>query len=192
MNSPKPLSTLDGGFFALSKDTLRMPNSWVRRAGFILSGAAFAWRVVRVAPKDTGHDASFAPLMTGHGPARNAANSAAFSVLGVAPLMYWSLAFSEGRGQRVWARLFALGMLAFGSSALLPSLVLRRPYAVSLAALPSRAARWFMASAGATLRILRTGFVSAAWSIRLRWTLTRRLCCSRLFCALILRGVGSV
>lgn len=120
-----------------------MSSLWAKRLRFALLWAAFAFYAWRLAPPDTGHDAAFGQLMTGHGAARNPAVFAAFNLLGVVPLMYWGLMLLDGRGQRVWAWPFALGMMALGSFALLPYLVLRHPSAVSIAGPPSPVARWF-------------------------------------------------
>ncbi len=120
-----------------------MSTLWVRRLGFGLLWAAFAWYALRLAPPDTGQDTTFGQLMTGRGPARNPAIFAAFNLLGIVPLMYWGLMLPDARGQRVWAWPFALGMMALGSFALLPYLVLRRPYSAPVSAAPSPVARWF-------------------------------------------------
>jgi len=120
-----------------------MTNLWGRRVGFAVLWAAFVYYAFRLAPPDTGHDTTFAQLMTGHGPARNPAIFAAFNLLGIIPLMYWGLMFPDGRGQRVWAWPFAIGMMALGSFALLPYLVLRRSYAVPIAGPPTPVVRWF-------------------------------------------------
>jgi len=84
--------------------------------------AAFA------APKGDPPGNLFVSLALGQGPARNPAVWGVFQLLGIVPLMYWALLFPDGRGQRVWAWPFALGMMALGALALLPYLILRRPY----------------------------------------------------------------
>ena len=81
-----------------------------------------------LAPKTDLPGVTFVSLALGQGPARNPAVWAVFQLLGVIPLMYWALLLPDGRGQRVWAWPFALGMMALGSFSLLPYLILRRPY----------------------------------------------------------------
>lgn len=85
----------------------------------------------------------FLQLALGQGPARNPAVWGVFQLLGIVPLMYWALLFPDGRGQRVWAWPFALGMMAFGAFALLPYLILRRPYLDAVPGAQNGAVRWF-------------------------------------------------
>ncbi len=85
----------------------------------------------------------FADLALGQGPARNPAVWGVFQLLGIVPLMYWALLFPDGRGQKVWAWPFALGMMAFGTFSLLPYLILRRPYPDAAAGARNLAVRWF-------------------------------------------------
>ncbi|MGI4791763.1 MAG: hypothetical protein ACRYFS_23320 [Janthinobacterium lividum] len=99
--------------------------------------AAFA------APKGDPPGNLFVQLALGQGPARNPAIWGVFQLLGVIPLMYWALLFPDGRGQKVWAGPFALGMMALGSFSLLPYLILRRPYPVPVSGARNLAVRWF-------------------------------------------------
>ena len=101
-----------------------------RRLAYSLLLLAYVFYAARLAPPDNGHEPSFLALALGRGPARNPAIWAVFNLLGVVPLMCWGLLFPDGRGQRVWAWPFALGMMAFGAFALLPYLILRHPYTV--------------------------------------------------------------
>jgi len=98
---------------------------------------------VYLAPKSDPPGNLFMELALGQGPARNPAVWGVFQLLGVVPLMYWDLLFPDGRGQRVWAWPFALGMMAFGAFSLLPYLILRRPYIAPLPGPRSLAVRWF-------------------------------------------------
>ncbi len=98
---------------------------------------------VYLAPKGDPPGNLFLELALGQGPARNPAVWGVFQLLGVIPLMYWALLFPDGRGQRVWAWPFALGMMALGSFALLPYLILRRDFTRAVPGNPSLAARWF-------------------------------------------------
>lgn len=120
-----------------------MTPTLARRIGLCVLLAAFVFYALRFAPPDTGHDASFLQLMTGRGPARNPAIFAAFNLLGVIPLLYWGLMLPDGRGQKFWAWPFAVGMMVLGSFALLPYLILRRPYRAAAAGTGSPAVRWF-------------------------------------------------
>ena len=85
----------------------------------------------------------FADLALGQGPARNPAVWGVFQLLGIVPLMYWPLLFPDGRGQKVWAWPFALGMMAVGAFSLLPYLILRRPYPDPTPGARNLAVRWF-------------------------------------------------
>ena len=96
-----------------------------------------------LAPKGDPPGNLFVELALGQGPARNPAVWGVFQLLGIVPLMYWALLFPDGRGQRVWAWPFALGMMALGSFALLPYLILRRDYAQARPGKGNLAARWF-------------------------------------------------
>ena len=98
---------------------------------------------VFVAPKGDPPGSLFVELALGQGPARNPAVWGVFQLLGVIPLMYWALLFPDGRGQRVWAWPFALGMMAFGAFALLPYLILRRPYTEAQPGARNWTVRWF-------------------------------------------------
>ena len=96
-----------------------------------------------LAPKGDPPGNLFVTLALGQGPARNPAIWGVFQLLGVVPLLYWALLFPDGRGQRVWAWPFALGMMAFGAFSLLPYLVLRRDYAEAVPGSRSLTVRWF-------------------------------------------------
>ena len=85
----------------------------------------------------------FCNFALGQGPARKPAVWGVFQLLGIVPLMYWALLFPDGRGQKVWAWPFALGMMAFGAFSLLPYLILRRPYPNAVPGARNLAVRWF-------------------------------------------------
>lgn len=95
-----------------------------------------------LAPKGDPPGNVFLMLALGQGPARNPAVWGVFQMLGVVPLLYWALLFPDGRGQRVWAWPFALGMMALGSFALLPYLILRRDYPSAVPGEGNLAVRW--------------------------------------------------
>lgn len=115
----------------------------LRRLGYGLLLAAFLAYALWIAPKGDPPGISFLSLARGQGPARNPAVWGVFQLLGALPLMYWALLLPDGRGQRVWAWPFALGMMALGSFALLPYLILRRPYITPVSGPRTLAVRWF-------------------------------------------------
>jgi len=114
-----------------------------RRAGLALLLLADILYDGFLAPKGDPPGNLFLTLALGRGPARNPAVWGVFQLLGVIPLMYWALLFPDGRGQRVWAWPFALGMMALGALALLPYLILRRPYPDPAPGPRGPPARWF-------------------------------------------------
>ncbi len=114
-----------------------------RRAGLALLLLADILYAAYLAPKGDPSGNLIAQLALGRGPARNPAVWGVFQLLGVIPLMYWALLLPDGRGQRVWAWPFALGMMVLGAFALLSYLILRRPYPVPLPSPRGLAARWF-------------------------------------------------
>lgn len=120
-----------------------MSSLFVRRLLLSLLLAAFVFYAAKLAPPDSGHEPSFLDLAMGRGAARNSAVFAVFNLLGVIPLMYWALMIPDGRGQRVWAWPFALGMMAFGGFALLPYLIVRRPNPMPAPGGPNALVRWF-------------------------------------------------
>lgn len=114
-----------------------------RRAGFALLLLADILYDALLAPKGDPPGNLLLMLALGHGPAQNPAVWGVFQLLGVVPLMYWALLLPDGRGQRLWAWPFALGMMALGALALLPYLILRRPYPEPVPGPRGLAARWF-------------------------------------------------
>jgi hypothetical protein len=116
---------------------------FVRRLFLLLLLAADVLYAALLAPKGDPPGNLFLQLALGQGPARNPAVWGVFQLLGIVPLMYWALLFPDGRGQRVWAWPFALGMMAFGAFSLLPYLILRRPYADPVPGARNLAVRWF-------------------------------------------------
>ncbi len=96
-----------------------------------------------IAPKGDPPGNLFLELALGQGPAKNPAVWGVFQLLGIVPLMYWALLFPDGRGQKVWAWPFALGMMAFGAFSLLPYLILRRLYPQPVPGARNLAVRWF-------------------------------------------------
>ncbi len=109
-------------------------------SALLLADALYA---ALLAPKGDPPGNLFVMLALGQGPARNPAVWGVFQLLGVVPLMYWALLFPDGRGQRVWAWPFALGMMALGAFSLLPYLILRRDYAQAVPGQRTLAVRWF-------------------------------------------------
>ena len=115
----------------------------LRRLALTVLLAADVLYAAHFAPKGDPPGNLFLELALGQGPARNPAVWGVFQMLGIVPLMYWALLFPDGRGQRVWAWPFALGMMAFGSFALLPYLIVRRDYAQAVPGGTNLAVRWF-------------------------------------------------
>lgn len=152
-----------------------MPSLFIRRLLLSLLLAAFVLYAAKLAPPDSGHEPSFLDLAMGRGAARNPAVFAVFNLLGVIPLMYWALMIPDGRGQRVWAWPFALGMMAFGGFALLPYLIVRRPNPMPVPLPPNVLARWFsgrpfgvfVAAAFAALAVYGLAFGDALDFLRL-------------------------
>ena len=114
-----------------------------RRLLLLLLLAADILYAAFVAPKGDPPGNLFLELALGQGPAKNPAVWGVFQLLGVVPLMYWALLFPDGRGQKVWAWPFALGMMAFGAFSLLPYLILRRPYPTAVPGARNLVVRWF-------------------------------------------------
>ena len=119
-----------------------------RRLGYGLLLAAYVAYAALAAPHGDPPGVSFLSLARGQGPARNPAVWGVFQLLGIVPLMYWALMFPDGRGQRpgppwLWVWPFALGMMALGSFALLPYLILRRSYPDPEPGPRCLDARWF-------------------------------------------------
>lgn len=119
-----------------------------RRLGYAFLLAAYIAYAVFAAPRSDPPGVSFLSLALGQGPARNPAVWGVFQLLGVVPLMYWALMVPDGRGQRpgpawLWVWPFALGMMALGSFALLPYLILRRSYTDPVPGPRSLLVRWF-------------------------------------------------
>ena len=120
----------------------------LRRLAYAFLLAAYITYAVVVAPHSDPPGVSFLSLALGKGPARNPAVWGVFMLLGVVPLMYWALMVPDGRGQKpgpawLWVWPFALGMMALGSFALLPYLILRRPYPDPLPGPRPLVVRWF-------------------------------------------------
>jgi len=115
----------------------------VRRLLLLLLLAADLLYGLYLAPKGDPPGNLFVELALGHGPAKNPAVWGVFQLLGIVPLLYWALLFPDGRGQKVWAWPFALGMMAFGAFSLLPYLILRRPSPVAAVGARNLAVRWF-------------------------------------------------
>ena len=118
-------------------------SSLLLRLGYGLLLAAYIAYAAFASPHSDLPGVSFLSLALGQGPARNPAIWGVFQLLGVIPLMYWALMFPDGRGQRVWAWPFALGMMALGAFSLLPYLLLRRPYPDPVPGPRRLAVRWF-------------------------------------------------
>ena len=118
-------------------------SSLLLRLGYGLLLAAYIAYAAFASPHSDPPGVSFLSLALGQGPARNPAIWGVFQLLGVIPLMYWALMFPDGRGQRVWAWPFALGMMALGAFSLLPYLLLRRPYPDPVPGPRRLAVRWF-------------------------------------------------
>ncbi len=136
----------------------------VRRLLLLLLLIADILYAAFVAPKGDPPGNLFLELALGQGPAKNPAVWGVFQLLGIVPLMYWALLFPDGRGQKVWAWPFSLGMMAFGAFSLLPYLILRRPYPNAVPGARNLAVRWF---AGRPFAV----FVAVALAALLAWIL---------------------
>ena len=115
----------------------------LRRLGYGMLLVLYGLYAVFAAPQGDPDKNMFLTLALGRGPARNPAIWGVFQLLGVVPLLYWAVIFPDGRGQKVWAWPFALGMMALGAFSLLPYLILRRPYPVPKPSARNLAVRWF-------------------------------------------------
>lgn len=115
----------------------------LRRIALTVLLAADVLYAFYLAPKGDPPGNLFVTLALGQGPARNPAIWGVFQLLGIVPLLYWALLFPDGRGQRVWAWPFALGMMAFGAFSLLPYLILRGDYEAAVPGKKNLAVRWF-------------------------------------------------
>ena len=67
-------------------------------------------------------------LSTGQVAGINPLVVALFNIMGIWPMIYSSLLFADGRGQKVRAYPFALASFGVGAFALLPYLILRQPH----------------------------------------------------------------
>jgi hypothetical protein len=114
-----------------------------RRLGYGLLLVLYGIYAGFAAPQGDPDKNMFLTLAMGRGPGHNPAIWGIFQLLGIVPLLYWAVLFPDGRGQKIWAWPFALGMMALGSFALLPYLILRRPYPVPKSGPRTLAVRWF-------------------------------------------------
>ena len=116
---------------------------WVRRVGFGLLLLGYLAYAHFLAPHTDPPNGGFLDIALGRGPGRNPAVWGVFQLLGVVPLMYWALLAPDSREQKVWAWPFALGMMAVGSFALLPYLIVRRSAPVASPGPRSLIEHWF-------------------------------------------------
>ena len=100
----------------------------VRSIAFWLLWASFSAYAFLLAPPDQPDTfALIQNLSTGQWDGINPLVIALFNIMGVLPMLYACLLFSDGRGQKVPAWPFAVASFGVGAFALLPYLALRKP-----------------------------------------------------------------
>ncbi|MDB9496517.1 hypothetical protein PN441_03355 [Spirulina major CS-329] len=98
------------------------------RFGFGLLWVAFLGYAIAIAPPDQPETLDLiVNLSTGAWDGINPLILALFNLMGIWPFIYLMFLYSDGRGQRLPAALFAVGGFVGGAFAILPYLALRRP-----------------------------------------------------------------
>ena len=100
----------------------------LRKIGFILLWIGFGSYAFLLAPPDDTNTLDLIKnLSLGNWEGINPLIISLFNIMGVLPIMYASLLFIDGKGQKIKAWPFAIGSFALGAFALLPYLALREP-----------------------------------------------------------------
>ncbi len=100
----------------------------IRKISFTLLWLAFVGYAVLLTPVDQGEALPLIQnLSTGQWEGINPLILALFNLMGIWPMVYSGILYTDGCGQKIPAWPFAAGSFAFGAFALLPYLVLREP-----------------------------------------------------------------
>lgn len=100
---------------------MRQISFWGIWAGFLIYAFAFA------PPNSPDTLDLIVDLSTGKWEGINPLIIALFNLMGILPMMYACFLFIDGRGQKLWAWLFAVVSFGVGAFALVPYLALRAP-----------------------------------------------------------------
>lgn len=100
---------------------MRQISFWVIWAGFLIYAFGFA------PPNSPDTLDLILDLSTGNWDGINPLIIALFNLMGILPMIYACFLFIDGRGQKLWAWLFAVVSFGVGAFALVPYLALRAP-----------------------------------------------------------------
>jgi hypothetical protein len=136
---------------------------WLLWVGFI------AYAVWLAPPNQPDTFTLIQQLSTGQWDGINPLVIALFNIMGVLPLLYSSVLFFDGHGQRLPAWLFVAGSFGVGAFAILPYLALRRPNPSFVGQkdwlLKLLDSRWTaIAIAAAAIALLTYGLAAGDWS----------------------------
>lgn len=140
-----------------------------RKISFILLWVAFVSYASLLAPADQGNTLPLIQqLSTGQWSGINPLIIALFNLMGIWPMIYGSILFVDGCGQKIPAWPFAAASFGFGAFALLPYLALREP-APDFPGEPDRVlkiwdSQWLeIALSGGAIALLVYGFTQGDW-----------------------------